>query len=113
MNQNTSTSEDDDLQGETQEFWTVMRQGSSAAHISWSLEQVVFHTKEPAFERLRTNRAEYNHTLVRLIGIVWVTGMSADNIVGEEQRRLERQGYSEEFQAYCDEVAAGLLGANR
>ena len=108
-----SPEDDDDLQGETQEFWTVQQQKSNAAHISWSLEQVVFHNQTPAFARLRTDPAEYARTLVRLIGIVWVTGMSADNIVGEEQSRLERQGYSEAFQEYCDEVAASLRGANR
>lgn len=105
-------SPEEELQGETQEFWTLQQQ-SNAAHISWSLEQAVFHDQEPAFARLRADPAEYARTLVRLIGIVWVTDMSADNIVSEEQRRLERKGYSEEFQAYCDEVAASLRGANR
>lgn len=90
-----------------------LRQQSSAEHIAWSLEQAVFHDRDPEFERLRNDRAEYNRTLVRLIGIVWVTGMSADNIVNEEQRRLSRVGYSEEFQAYCDEVAEGLWGVGR
>jgi len=104
--------EQDDLQGETQEFWTV-QQESAAAHISWSLEQVVFHDQHPAFSRLRADPAEYARTLVRLIGTVWVTGMSADDIVSEEQSRLERTGYSEAFQSYCDEVAAKLRGANR
>lgn len=104
--------EEDDLQGENQEFWTVRQQESNARHISWSLEQVVFHNPEPCFERLRNDPAEYARTLVRLIGNVWVTGMSADNIVGEEQSRLERKGYSEEFQAYCDDVATTLRGAN-
>lgn len=107
------THEEEELQGETQEFWTVQQQKSNAAHISWSLEQAVFHDQEPAFARLRADPAEYARTVVRLIGIVWVTGMSADDIVSEEQRRLERKGYSEEFQAYCDEVAANLQGGNR
>lgn len=109
----TSPENDDELQGETQEFWTLQQQQSNAEHVAWSLEQTVFHDQEPAFARLRADPAEYARTLVRLIGIVWVTGMSADNIVSEEQSRLERKGYSAEFQAYCDEVAAKLRGVGR
>jgi hypothetical protein len=96
-----------------EEVWTVIQQESDASHIAWSLEEVVFHSPEPVFAFLQHDPAAYARTLARLIGLVWTTGMSADNIINEARRQLEGQAPSDEFQAGCDALAKRLWGSYR
>ncbi|OUJ69928.1 hypothetical protein [Hymenobacter crusticola] len=103
----------DDLQGESPEFWQIQQQHADASHIAWCLEEVVFHSPEAAFAHLRHDPTAYALTLARLIGLVWVTGLSADNIIWEEQSFLTTGRYSRQLQAACENLAKKLRGIHR
>lgn len=96
----------DEYEQRSEGFWTVVEQRADAGLLAVSLKQEVFEVAEPAFAHLRTDPAEYTGTLARLIGLMWVTGLSTDEILSEEQSRLEGKKPSPAFQEACEKVAA-------
>lgn len=82
------------MQGETEEFWQVIQQQSTAQHIAFGLHEAVYGTGDLRCETLRAtllnDKAAYNRTLTRLIGLAWITpDLSAEDVVFMEERRLQ------------------------
>ncbi|WP_179225564.1 helix-turn-helix domain-containing protein [Hymenobacter mucosus] len=82
------------LQGESEEFWQVIQQQSTAQHIAFGLHEAVYGTNSLRCETLQAtlsqDKAAYNRTLTRLIGLAWITpDLSAEDVVFMEERRLQ------------------------